>query len=154
MKNMKFVRPTDELVRSIADNMRQSDIDEVMAASGTNPYDTIINSFAVSESSVVVTHNGQPLFVYGFSKPNILSSSAIIWMLGVNDAYKYGKELMYYTPKVFDEMFLKCDLLYNYVHIKNTVSIAWLKRLGFTFDEPITYGVANEKFHKFYKSRN
>jgi hypothetical protein len=39
--------------------------------------------------------------------------------------------------------------LVNFVHAKNTTSVRWLRRLGFTLHEAVPYGALGEPFHPF-----
>lgn len=153
MAKLEFHAPIDSDLEFIAANMRDDDAAEVMASSGSTPYEAIIESIKRSKAVVVASHKGVPLVIYGLVKPAILSSTGIIWMLGAEQSMAYPREFMVYTRRVLDEMLLECDELMNYVHGKNLRSIKWLKSLGFTIDEPEPYGVSKEMFHKFYMKR-
>ena len=153
MAKLDFVKPTDKLIQHIADNMRQDDIDEVLAAGNSSPHSALLNSIQHSKAVVVATYNGEPLVVYGLVKQSILGSKGVIWMLGTDEATKFKREFMVYTKQVLHAMFEECDLLMNYVYTGNEVSIKWLRVLGFTIEEPMPHGPNNALFHKFYLKR-
>lgn len=150
---IEFVAPTDELVKSIADDMRQADIDEVWASDHLSPIDALMNSWRMSECTTVATCKGEALVMFGLVKPTLLSDTGVIWMLGANKSLKYRREFLLKTPLVLDEMMTICPKLCNMVHSKHHESIRWLKWLGFTIEEPEVHGPENELFHRFYIER-
>ena len=152
-EEVKFVRPTDELVEFIAVNMRQADVDEIWASHRHLPYESLMSGWDLSHSSIVVTVNDEPCVMMGLVIRDILSGAGTPWLLGTDNALKYKRHFLTQVPAVIDEMLTTCPRLFNYVHIENKVSIRWLKRIGFTIDEPAPYGVAGELFHKFYLER-
>jgi len=149
---LNFVIPTSDMLSIIADNMRQSDIEEVIAAGNDTPLQALEESVEYSKTSVVACHGDVPLVIYGLSRPTVLGNG-VIWMLGTNQSKKFRREFMHYTRLVIAEMLTECSMLYNYVHARNTVSIRWLKALGFTIEDAEQRGPYNELFHKFYIER-
>jgi len=153
MANIKFVKPTLDLIEEIAKDMRQSDVEEVWASSHHTPLEALTKGWHASDYHAVAVCDGEPLVMFGLVKCDILSGSGSIWMLGSNRSLKYRKEFMVRTPLVIDEMLRICSHLSNRVHGKNVDSIKWLRRLGFTIDDPEPYGPDSELFHKFYIQR-
>ncbi len=150
---VKFVEPTLDLIQVIADDMRQADVDEVWSSNHFTPVEALMTGWGNSHSSVVITVNDEPCVMLGLVIHDILTGSGIPWLLGTNNALKYKRNFFTQVPDVIDEMLDTCPKLFNYVHVDNKVSIRWLKRIGFTFDDPIPYGYNNELFHKFYLER-
>jgi len=150
---VEFIKPTRKLVEIIADDMRQADIDEVWSASHQSPLDALMAGWEISNFSVVVTVNDEPCVMLGLVVRDILSGAGIPWLLGTEGALKYKRQFLTQVPTVIDEMLNICPMLYNYVHIDNRISIKWLKRIGFTIDEPLPHGCENELFHKFHLER-
>ena len=150
---VKFVKPTDELVEFIAVNMRQADADEVWASNRHLPYEALMKGWKSSHSSVVVTVNNEPCVMLGLVIRDILSGSGVPWLLGTEGALKYKRHFLTQVPAVIDEMLTICQRLCNYVLIENKISIIWLKHIGFTVDNPSSYGVAGELFHRFHLER-
>lgn len=147
---IEFVRPTVEMVESIAADMRQADIDEVWASNHHTPLESMMKGWELSDFSTVAMCNNEPLVMIGLVKRDMLTGSGVVWMLGANRAMKYKKEFFRQTKPVIDEMLTICPRLCNMVHGKNKSSIAWLKWLGFTIDDPIPHGPDGELFHRFY----
>ena len=151
---IEFVRPTVEMVESIAAGMRQADADEVWASNHHTPLESMMKGWEASDFSTVAMCDGEPLVMIGLVKRDVLSGSGVVWMLGANRAMKYKKEFFRQTKPVIDEMLTICPRLCNMVHGKNTSSVQWLKWLGFTIDDPIPYGPDGELFHRFYLERS
>jgi hypothetical protein len=151
---VKFTKPTPELIEVIAANMRQADVDEVWASNHHTPIDALINGLKVSDRSVVVIVDDEPCAMIGLVIRDILSGVGVPWLLSTDGALKNKRNFLIQVPSVIDEMLTVCPKLFNYVHIKNKISINWLRRIGFTIDKPLPYGVDNELFHKFHLERS
>lgn len=150
---VKFVEPNDELIRFIALNMRQADVDEVWASHHHLPYEALMTGWELSHSSTIVTVNSEPCVMIGLVIHDILSGSGVPWLLGTEGALKYKRNFLTQVPAVIDEMLNVCPRLFNYVHAENRVSINWLRRIGFTIDDPEPHGAAQELFHRFHLER-
>lgn len=150
---IKFVRPTFDMIESIAEDMRQADADEVWASNRHTPLQSLMKGWENSHYSTVAMCNGQPLVMIGLVRRDLITERGVVWMLGANKAMKYRRDFLLQTKPIIDEMLVICSYLYNMVYIKNTRSIQWLKRLGFTVDNAIPYGPAGEMFHPFYLER-
>lgn len=150
---VEFVKPTVELVETIAAEMRQADIDEVWASNHHTPLEALTKGWEMSDFSTVAMANGEPLVMFGLVKRDILTGSGVLWMLGSNRVMSHKKELFRQTVLVVDEMLTVCPRLCNMVHGKNVSSIKWLKWLGFTIEEPIPHGPDGDLFHRFYLER-
>lgn len=143
-----------EMVVSIADNMRQADVEEVWASNHHKPLQSLVRSWELSDFATVATFNGTPLVMLGLVKRDMLTGSGVVWMLGSDEVMKHKKDLLRQTKPLIDEMLTICPRLCNMVHNKNRSSIIWLKWLGFTINEPIPHGPDGELFHPFYLERS
>lgn len=150
---VKFVKPTRELIEALAADMRQADVDEIWASNHHTPIEALMNGLAKSDRSVIVTVDDEPCVMLGLVIRDILSGAGVPWLLGTETALKHKRKFLTQVPVVIDEMLTICPRLFNYVHVDNKVSIKWLKRIGFTIDEPVPYGRDNELFHKFHLER-
>jgi len=150
---VKFVEPTVELIELIASDMRQADVDEIWASHHSTPIEALMSGWELSGYSVIVTVNDEPCVMLGVVVNDLLSGIGSVWLLGTDNALKHKRCFLTLVPDVIDEMLNICPMLYNHVHFKNIVSIKWLKRVGFTFDEPAPHGLDNELFYKFHIER-
>lgn len=124
--------------------VRQADIDELRAL-GATPEQCLRLGLQHSARATTVFLHGEPAGVVGiidyrdYRLPWAVFTTAIdrhplpflrggrAWMRGVS------------------------GLLLNYVDARNTMTIRWLKWLGFTIDDPIPYGVNGEPFSRFWR---
>lgn len=150
---IKFVKPTIELVEAIAEDMRQADADEIWSSDNYTPLEALMQGWKISDRVTIVTVNNEPCVMFGLVICDILTGTGNLWMLGTNNSLNYKRQFLIRTPMVIDEMLKICPKLFNYVHVENKISIRWLKWLGFNLDEPIVYGVEKELFHKFHIER-
>jgi hypothetical protein len=140
---------------SIAADMRKEDREEVWASDHHTPAEALKWSWAGSDyTSVAVLDTGAPILVVGLNKRDVLVGSGVVWMLGTNLALKHRKVFMEQAKPIIGEMLEICPRLFNKVHGKNKASIRWLKRLGFTIQDPIPHGPDDELFHPFYLERS
>jgi len=150
---VKFIRPNEAAIQSIAADMRQADIDEVWASNHHTPLEALNVGWETSKSAVIVAVNDEPCVMIGLVKRDILSDIGTPWLLGTNNALKYKRHFIKQVPDVISEMLTVCSKLCNYVHVNNTISINWLKRIGFTIDSAEPYGYEKELFHRFHLDR-
>tara|TARA_R110000744_G_scaffold380326_3_gene500756 strand:+ start:21337 stop:21795 length:459 start_codon:yes stop_codon:yes gene_type:complete len=146
---VEFKKPTPEMIQFIADNMRQADVDEVMAAANSTPLQAITGGIEISYSSSVAVINGDIVAIMGVVKNTALSSTGVPWLLGTEAIVKHYREFLGASPSVLNAMINVCPNLVNHVYVENKVSIRWLKWLGFKIEEAKPFGVNGKLFHKF-----
>lgn len=150
---VEFLKPTQELITHVAENMRPADAAEVWASSRLTPLEALERSWRASDMSAVVSVNGEPCAMLGLVVSSILGDEGIPWLLSTEQALKHKREFLKLVPGVISEMLSSCSYLFNYVHCENTVSTKWLKRIGFTMCDPAPYGPDGELFLKFHIRR-
>lgn len=149
---VKLEPVTDYGLRFIAENMRDEDLTEVIAA-GHTPLESMMLGKRLSDFSVMVTCDGVPLTVLGLVRGDMLSGIGVPWLLSSSYALEHRREFLRLSPSVVAEMLNICPTLVNHVHCKNKLSIRWLRWLGFTIDEPVPNLVTGELFHRFHKEK-
>lgn len=126
--------------------VRQADIDE-LAAMGATPEQCIRYGIQLSTQCVTVFLDGEPAGVVGvidyedYRLPWAVFTTAIERhpLPFLRGAKQWLKGIEGY--------------LLNFVDARNTVTIRWLRWLGFTLDsEPVAHGVHGELFHRFWKA--
>jgi hypothetical protein len=132
--------------------MRKADHDELSAVMNCAPDDDVMKGYEDSENKwIIFDVEGTiniPVALFGVQRFN--EKTGVPWMVATNDISKIKRFLVENTKKYIDIMKKDFDLLVNFVDVRNTVSIEWLKRAGFQFDEPAPYGVNGLLFHRFY----
>lgn len=147
---VQWVKPTEQMIKSIALDMRQADIDEVWASNHHTPLDALMEGWKVSDVSLIALCDDEPVLMLGLVKRDLLTGTGVVWLLGANKGLKYKRELLRQGKLIIDEMLTICPRLCNMVHNKNVVSIRWLKYSGFIIDDPAPHGPDNELFHQFH----
>lgn len=148
---VKFRAPTQDDIIRIGENMRAADVAEVWAAGRRGPCEALYRSMRASNECVTIDIEDEPIAMMGVAKRSLLSDEGYIWLLGTNGVAKHYRKLAPTIPPTLAAMGKHCKVLRNYVHERNTLSIRWLRRMGFTLDEPAPYGAIGDSFHHFYR---
>lgn len=131
--------------------LRQSDYDEVMAASGKNLDDVLPTVLDVyCEKAWVGCIRNVPALIFGVSAPSSLSFIGSPWLLATKEMDRAGVAVAHKSRYYVQEMKKLFDRLEGFTDARHKVSHRWLKWCGFTLDEPIPYGVENRPFHRFW----
>ncbi len=133
----------------IGENLRPSDVEEVMLSHGMSAHEAVKSSY--SESDIcrgIASDDGEPVGLCGVVEHRI-------WMLGTPGltATRRGRwQLIVEGRKWVDSCFEEVGgPLFNQVYSKNTESIRWLKMLGFTVDIPKPIGKSGALFCDFWR---
>lgn len=81
--------------------------------------------------SLTVTVSSNPAAMFGVSP--MLPGCGLVWLLGTEDILKVSTQFLRESRKWLDHISSEYDMVGNMVHESNSVSIRWLKWLGFTF---------------------
>ena len=100
-------------------------------------------------SPYAVSVGGIPCILFGC---NGSSSVGIPWLLATDDIRQIGVRFIRGSRPIVDDWLTRYEVLENFVHAGNEISIRWLKWLGFDLQETIT--VNNEPFIRFVARRN
>lgn len=93
--------------------------------------------------------DGELAAIIGVAPVDMLSGIGSPWMLGTPVLDRHSRILVRRTPEYISRMLKAFPHLVNFVHAKNTTSVRWLRRLGFTLHEAVPYGPLGEPFHPF-----
>lgn len=147
---MKWVmEPSVEHVLHVAENLRDADVLEVMLSHRMTAHEAVRESWAQSDIiRGMVTDDGVPCGLCGVAGQRI-------WMLGTDDLTRTKKarwQLCVEGRKWVDSCLEEVGApLFNQVFSKNTQSIRWLKRLGFTVMPPRPIGMSSALFCDFWR---
>lgn len=140
--------PTAEDVDYLIANMRQPDIDELLAISGSIEK-TVRHSVARSNHKWSVYADGQFVCIFGISQPTLLSDGGVVWMLGTDLIERYKGAFIKHSRDYIEAMLSVYPYLTNFVDARNTRTIRWLKFMGFTFLPAKPLGVKMLPFYQF-----
>lgn len=138
---------------TLAPLLRQCDVDEIRAASGRDPLDSL--GLAICSSTWSVTAlgaDGVPVAIFGVAPWGHSSDCGAPWMLATDALYK--RENLRFMRRVqkavVDRMNATFPILYNYVDVRNTYATLWLVKLGFQITGVYPeFGVARIPFYRF-----
>ena len=152
---VEIVECTDDALEHIADNLKPADREEGYAAVGHRRYfDMMRLSTLGSESTrVAVSAYGEPVAVIGVRTLSLLYNTGVPWMVTVDCTRKHKRALMSLGRAYTAAMLERYSTLTNFVDARNTDSVAWLQRLGFTIEAPHPYGPLAMPFHRFTIAR-
>ena len=130
-------------------NMRKHDVQEVNAATRMgvrNAVETSVNLSTYAKTGLV---NDELVCMWGVCPISLISSSGSPWMLGTDLIEKKQRIFLRRSKPWLEDIKKGYKTLENYVDERNTLSVRWLKWLGFEMNKAEPYGVNGELFHKF-----
>lgn len=143
-------RATIEDVKDIATRLRQSDIDEIKAASGKTPEESLTSALEQSQLGTWVgVYKGKPEIIFGCAHtPD--RSIGLPWMV-CTDALKDSPREFMVKCKLWVKGFTRqYPVLKNFVSADNELHIRWLKWCGFEFTTlHEEYGEGKRPFWEF-----
>ena len=93
--------------------------------------------------------DGDLAAILGVAPLDIVNGLGSPWMLGTPVLDRHQRILVRSTPEYIGKMLKAFPHLVNFVHAKNTTSVRWLHRLGFTLHAAQPLGPLGEPFHRF-----
>jgi hypothetical protein len=145
--------------KNLAPHLRAVDVAEVAAVNGWTGRQALEAGLQMgSECWTFVDDEIGPVGMSGVVPDlEILQDAKIVaghvWLLGSKELTACPKEFMRLSRELLTSFEEQYTILSNYVDVRNTKSIRWLKALGFSFGtvEP-QYGTAAIPFIEFWKT--
>ena len=154
MKSQWEIEPAaPEHVAPIAEYMREADRKEVWASHKHTPKEALEASLAASTLAWTCIVDGTPAFMWGVARRgSLLSTTGAPWLLGTSAMWRVQREFLRQCPAYVAAMQAAFPRLENFVHAENSLSLRWLRWLGFAIEtgEPWLFG--GEQFYKFTNS--
>lgn len=136
---LEVVPATAEYGRAVAASMRPADIAEVWAIAHHSPMQAIELSLAAPGEHLAFIANDMVLAVFGCSATG-LAGVGTPWLLGAVGVERYARQFVDLGRAYVARWATEYDELINVVDARNTVSIRWLRWLGFAFHDPVLLG--------------
>lgn len=135
--------------------LRQSDINELRAATPAEPMDALLESVKSSSLLWVAEKDGKIEAVFGVGNDGVFNSIGIPWLLATDEFTKHSYRVARRSREIVEKMLEQYPLLLNFVANSNEVSKKWLKWLGFKLepDFPIKLYSETEIFIPFEMKR-
>lgn len=138
----------------LANNMRQADVQEIWSSHHVDPLNALAISFKRSAFCYTVERKQRPVAIFGVYPLSILGTQASVWMLATDELTLIKRRFVRHSRNIIEHMLSFYPFLYNYVDVRNSESIKWLKWCGARMKEPAPYGAEGMMFHYFYFRRN
>lgn len=147
--NIEIRKPTDRDIRLLVENLREADKEEMKAYFNENYEWMIKTSVKFSKDAWSVVVNGKLLFICGVGLTSLIGNVGCPWLLGSNHIYRYPKEFVKQAKLILEEIKEEYACLSNHVYAENKNAIRFLKRLGFSLNDPEHYGAHGKLFIPF-----
>lgn len=144
---IRLTQPGD--AAELAANLRPSDLAECRAYGRADIAAGVISSANRSMLCWTGLVDGELAAILGVAPINVMCGIGSPWMLGTPVLDAHSRVLVRETPEYIGKMLNAFPHLVNFVHAKNTTSVRWLRRLGFTLHDAQPYGALGEPFHPF-----
>ena len=137
-------------VAPIAAHMREADRREVWTSHRHTPLQALEASLAASTLAWTCLVDGIPAFMWGVARRgSLLSTTGAPWLLGTSAMWRVQRDFLRQCPAYVAAMQAAFPRLENYVHAENSVSLRWLRWLGFAIDTGTPWLFGGEQFYKF-----
>jgi hypothetical protein len=147
---IEILPATEYHIREVSNMVRSADKEELWAATMHTPEQAIRAGVENSDEALVGLVDGTPVCIWGVVNDSLIGPVGTPWMIATTALDKHAKAFLRRCRREAMKSFSQYALLENYVHVKNTRAIEWLKWLGFFVNnEPEEYGMLGEKFYKF-----
>lgn len=148
--NIAPTKPID--ISRIAERVREHDRDEIWAMAMQTPDAAM--QYGLKYSEVIKTGfiDDQPVAMWGVVPLSMVPSIGAPWMVGTKDLEQHAFTFLRRCREPLMELFKGYDTLENYVDVRNTMTIKWLKFMGFNLDKPQPYGPFELPFHRFWRT--
>lgn len=131
---------------SLAPRLRESDIEEIYAASGW-PVDRAL-AYAFNESDLCWVAVDRESVELAFGVSFASDGEGWVWMLAARSAMRpsFWRVVDRCSGPVLDTFGLSYKVLKNYVLAKNRKTLSWLKKQGFDIHPPAPWGAQGQQF--------
>jgi hypothetical protein len=150
---VEYAAPRRSDIEIVAANMRHADRQEAEAMAAMGPLQALTKAVALSHESCVARVGGEPICIFGLGVGSLLGGMARPWLLGTSEVEMYGVTFLRSNRPVVKGWASRFDLE-NYVDARHTMSIRWLRWLGFEVDHPAPFGPFGFEFHRFSMARS
>ncbi|MBF0164471.1 MAG: hypothetical protein HQM01_08260 [Magnetococcales bacterium] len=146
----RIVVPTLEQMEALAGKIGASDLEELAASHGMQPFVGIYLSVRQSREAWAGIVDGALVGIFGVGLADHGPDVGVPWLVPAEDLKQHAGALLTCSRQFVERWRREYALLQNHVHVGNARSIRWLRWLGFTIDPPRPWGVRGALFHRFW----
>lgn len=139
-----FRTPEWHEIVDLAGRLKASDVAELDAAYAVKPLDAITSLRGADVHGAYV--DGRLEVIYGTNSADYGEGMASVWMLSSDILHRHAKRLIKLGNRWLDEQQAIHGMLFNFVDARAVRTLAWLKRMGFSFSDVPRYGARGLPF--------
>ena len=145
--HVEILKATPELCCMVADNMRESDTREMLAAGLKNARASMAISVRLSHEAFVGMADGEPACVFGIGYGSLISQMARPWMIGTPEIESHQFAFLRRNKAFIKAWAQEYGRLENMVDARHTASLRWVRWLGFHIHPAVPFGPYALPFH-------
>ncbi|MDA8231570.1 MAG: hypothetical protein M0006_09550 [Magnetospirillum sp.] len=153
MVPVEVIPATAAHAAAIAPILRAADREEVRAACGLAPEEALRLSLATSPLAWTGMAAGSPVCLFGAASPGLLGGPGRPWLLATDALVRHSAAFLRRNRAYVAAMLDEFGHLANHVDARNSVSVRWLRWLGFTLEPARPFGPYGLPFHPFHMRR-
>jgi len=147
-----YVRPANYAdIPHVAFNMRDADVAEVKAYSGSTPEEALTNGlkYTGGVTKTICLSNGVPVGMYGVV-PTDQPRVGVVWMLATKEIKQIHRQFLKESRGAIRDLTKGYDLVFNFTDARNTTHHRWIKWAGFTIlKKHLNFGKEQRPFLEF-----
>ena len=152
LADVTYHEPTPADLEHIAANLRPADLAEMQATLPIAALEGLRRSVAMSHEACVARVDGIAACVFGLGVGSYMAGLMRPWLFGTSAVEANGRIFLRSNRVVVNDWSSRFDLE-NWVDARHTVSVRWLRWLGFTMHEAAPFGPFGFDFHRFEMRR-
>lgn len=133
--------------------IKQSDINEVLAATGKDMFSSLYEGFLISTyCRTIVSDCHDPIGMFGVAPSYLNPQTGMVWLLSSDQLFSIRKSFLKQCRLYIDQMLKIYPCLINYVDCRNTQTLRWLRWCGFKINRYYqNFGLKGEDFVEIIK---
>jgi hypothetical protein len=154
---MIFIRSANIAdARRVALRLRRSDLQEIKANLGEDPFVVLERGIVQSSPSyAVVNEADQALALFGVVPDTGDADVGLVWLLASDELARHPFFVLRNTRKWVEILNQQYRVLWNHIDARNELHLRWLRWSGFTLLRRIeNFGVEQRPFYEFEKVRS
>lgn len=144
MADIQIIEGSLAHVMQVAHNLRDIDrleLEITGEATGRGPVAAVLHGWSISTYKRVFMADGEPIVVYGVAPSPFGDGDGCPWMVATDSITLVPRAFLKASRSEIERMRMGWRDLRNATHKDNTVSLQWLRWLGFRIsDEPLGPG--------------
>ena len=125
----------------VAEHLRKEDREELEAASGRPPVDVLVDALSVSSEFYAATLDGdeKPFMLFGVVDDPHDPSCGLVWLVATDRVNAARLMVLRGSSSWLKKWGERYRLLHNFVDKRNTLHVRWLRLMGFSFAETVSW---------------